>query len=104
MKQSVSPDSPATRAALYARVSTADRSQTPETQLHALREWAKRLGVTVVAEYVDQASGSRADRIALRQMLDGAHRREFDVVLVWALDRLSREGIAAMVSYLERLH
>lgn len=35
-------------------------------------------------------------------LLDAAHRREFDGVLVWALDRLSREGIGPMVTYLER--
>lgn len=88
---------------LYARTSLgAERGQTPETQLLALRSWAARLGVEVVAEYVDQASGSRADRAGLRALLDAAHRREFDTVLVWALDRLSREGIGAMVAYLEK--
>ncbi len=75
---------------------------TPETQLRELRSWAERLGVEVVAEYIDQASGSRADRAGLRALLDAAHRREFDGVLVWALDRLSREGIGAMVAYLEK--
>src|SRR5688572_2263598 len=79
-----------------------ERGQTPETQLLALRSWGARLGVEVVAEYVDQASGTRADRAGLRALLDAAHRREFDGVLIWALDRLSREGIGPMVSYLER--
>jgi len=36
-------------------------------------------------------------------MLDVAHRRKFDIVLVWALDRLSREGMVATVGYLQRL-
>jgi DNA invertase Pin-like site-specific DNA recombinase len=91
------------RVALYARTSLgADRGQNPETQLVALRAWAERLGVEVVAEYVDQMSGTRADRGGLRALLDAAHRRQFDGVLIWALDRLSREGIGPMASYLER--
>jgi hypothetical protein len=44
----------------------------------ALRAWADRLGVDVVAEYVDQASGVRADRTALRALLEAAHRRHSD--------------------------
>ena len=36
-------------------------------------------------------------------MLEGAHRREFDVLLFWALDRLSREGIKATHEYCDRL-
>ena len=36
-------------------------------------------------------------------MLEAAHRRQFDIVLCWALDRLSREGMVATVGYLQRL-
>jgi len=81
------------RIAIYARTST-DRGQSPEVQLRA---WTARIGGEVVAEYVDQISGARADRPALKAMLRGAPRAEFHGVLVRALDRLSREGIAAMV-------
>ena len=41
------------RTAVYARVSTRDKDQHPETQLHALREYAAGRGWTVVKEYVD---------------------------------------------------
>ena len=54
------------------------------------------------ASIYDEASGARNDRAGLRALLDAAHRREFDGVLIWALDRLSREGIGAMVAYLEK--
>lgn len=47
-----------TRVALYARVSTLDKGQAPETQLRPLREYAQRRGFAVVDEYVDQASGT----------------------------------------------
>ena len=45
------------RAALYARVSTTDKKQDPETQLRQLREFADRRGFDVAGEFVDHASG-----------------------------------------------
>lgn len=90
-----------TNAALYLRVST--REQTVANQERELRGWADRLGLEVIRVYTDTASGSRADRVALGQVLAGAHRREFDVLLVWALDRLSREGIGPMLRHLDAL-
>jgi hypothetical protein len=54
------------RAALYVRVSTADRGQTIENQLQPLQEAARRLGWTVVAIYRDEGiSGAKARRVAL---------------------------------------
>lgn len=91
------------KIAMYVRVSTNDGRQTVDNQTLPLREWAGRLGGAIVKEYIDEASGSKGDRKALSQLLEDAHRREFDVVLIWALDRLSREGIARMTVYLERL-
>lgn len=89
------------KIALYARVSTNGNRQDTENQLAPLREWAKRLGGEILTEYVDEASGSKGDRKALAKLLQGTHKREFDTVLVWALDRLSREGIARLSGYLE---
>ncbi len=91
------------RAALYARVSTTDQGQDPENQLVPLRQLAERSGWTVVAEYVDFDSGGKADRSGLRRMLEAAARREFDVLLFWALDRLSREGALRTLQILEQL-
>jgi hypothetical protein len=56
------------RIALYARVSTVDRGQDPEVQLRELRAWAARLGVEVVAEYVDQLGILDAGRV--QKLLD----------------------------------
>src|SRR5438094_279759 len=58
---------------------------------------------SLVRVYQETASGARADRAALTQVLAGAHRREFNVLCVWSLDRLTREGIGAMVRYLDQL-
>ena len=90
-----------TRAALYVRVSTPE--QTVANQELELRRWAERLGHEVVNVYADTASGARGDRIALGSVLAGAHRREFDVLLIWSLDRLSREGIGAIARYMDQL-
>jgi DNA invertase Pin-like site-specific DNA recombinase len=68
------------RAAIYARVSTIDRGQDPETQLRQLREYAERRGFPIAFEFVDHASGAKNDRVQYRAMLDAARRREFDVL------------------------
>lgn len=79
------------RVAIYARVSTS--SQTVENQLQELREVAKRNGWTIVAELSDSGiSGAkgRDQRPAFDQLLKRATRREFDLIMVWAIDRLGR--------------
>lgn len=76
------------RAALYTRVSTLD--QHPETQLLDLRQMASQRGFETVAEFTDTISGTKARRPGLDQMLREARRGRFDVVLVWASDRIAR--------------
>jgi DNA invertase Pin-like site-specific DNA recombinase len=76
------------RAALYLRVSTVD--QHPETQLHDLRQMATQRGYQIVAEFTDRISGTKAKRPGLDQLMTGARRGQFDVVLVWASDRIAR--------------
>ena len=81
---------PITRAALYARVSTLS-GQNPEMQLSELREYASRRGWAIVGEYVDRGvSGAKESRPALNRLMADAHRRKFDAVLVWKLDRFAR--------------
>ena len=86
------------RAALYLRVST--RDQTTENQERELRSWAARLGFELVHLYGETVGGARRDRNELAALLAAAHRREFDVLLIWSLDRLSREGIGPMAGYM----
>jgi DNA invertase Pin-like site-specific DNA recombinase len=76
------------RAALYMRVSTLD--QHPETQLHDLRQMAQQRGYEIVREYTDRISGVKARRPGLDEMMRDARRGQFDVVLVWASDRIAR--------------
>jgi DNA invertase Pin-like site-specific DNA recombinase len=77
------------RAALYIRVSTID--QNPETQALDLRLFAGQRGFQIVETYTDHGvSGTKACRPALDKMMEDARRHKFDVVVVWACDRLAR--------------
>ena len=76
------------RAALYMRVSTID--QHPETQLYDLRQLAQQRGYEIVEEYTDKISGAKAKRPGLDQLMADARRGRFQVVIVWAFDRMAR--------------
>jgi len=76
------------RAALYMRVSTVD--QHPETQLYDLQQMATQRGYQIVEQYEDRISGAKARRPGLDGLLRDARRGRFDVVLVWACDRIAR--------------
>ena len=76
------------RAALYMRVSTLD--QHPETQLYDLRQMAEQRGYRIAEEYTDMISGTKARRPGLDAMMRDGRRGQFDVVLVWASDRIAR--------------
>jgi DNA invertase Pin-like site-specific DNA recombinase len=91
------------RIAIYARVSKNDESQDPTNQLSPLRDYAKALGGEILGEYVDLASGGNGDRTEFKRMLEDADKRKFDLLLLWSLDRLSREGISNTLGYIERL-
>jgi DNA invertase Pin-like site-specific DNA recombinase len=89
------------RVAIYARVST-DKQDT-ENQAAQLREFATKQGWRIVREYTDYETGSQSDRVQFQQMFEDASRRKFDLLLFWALDRLSREGVLATLQHLNRL-
>src|SRR3989441_9947779 len=79
------------RAAIYARVSTANSGQDPTMQTRELVEFCERRGWKVVDEYVDVGiSGAKEKRPELDRMMVDAHRRRFDAVVVWKFDRFAR--------------
>jgi len=79
------------RVALYARVSTKNHGQDPNTQLLPLREYAAARGLTIAGEYVDiGVSGAKASRPQLDRLMADARRRRFDTVLVARFDRFAR--------------
>jgi DNA invertase Pin-like site-specific DNA recombinase len=89
------------RAVLYLRVSTLD--QHPETQLHDLKTLAAQRGLEITHVYIDKISGAKAKRPALDQMLADARRAKFEVVLVWAFDRMAR-SVKHLIEVLDELN
>jgi DNA invertase Pin-like site-specific DNA recombinase len=79
------------RAAIYARVSTANNGQDPSMQTRELEEYCQRRGWEVAGCYVDNGiSGSKESRPELDRLITDAHRRRFDAVAVWKFDRFAR--------------
>ena len=89
------------KVAIYVRVST--DKQELDSQLRPLLTFAKKRGYRIVRVYKDVASGKNGDRVALKKLLQAAYQKEFDAIVVWALDRLSREGMYKTVSLIETL-
>jgi DNA invertase Pin-like site-specific DNA recombinase len=94
------------RIALYARVSTRDKGQDYENQLHELRAFVARKASdswVLAHEYADKVSAKNDNRPAFRRLYEDASRKEFDMVLFWSLDRFSREGVLETLQHLQRL-
>ncbi len=89
-------------AAIWARVSTEE--QDPENQVRQLEAWAKLRGFEVVRTYQSQNSGWKGAHLKeLSEVYQDARRGAFKVLLVWALDRLSREGPLPTLEIVHRL-
>ena len=96
------------RVAFYIRVSMDEHSdderfQNPENQINPLKKYAESKGWVIVGEYIDKKSGKNANRPAFRRLFEDAAKGKFDIVMIWAFDRFSREGILATLSYLQQL-
>ncbi len=90
------------KVCIYSRVST--YRQDTENQTLSLTEWAKQRGWEVVKVYEESESAWKAGhQTELARLKIDAARRRFNIVLVWALDRLSREGALAILSLVSRL-
>lgn len=88
---------------IYGRCST--REQESENQVAQLRQYAGRQDWQVLEAVVDVCSGGTdaAQRPGLDRVLGMARRREFDILLFWSLDRLTREGSRKTIQYLAML-
>lgn len=79
------------RAVLYSRVSTLHHGQDPEVQSREIREYCQRRGWPLVGEYVDAGiSGAKERRPQLDRLIADAHKRKFEVIVVWKFDRFAR--------------
>ena len=78
------------KAAIYARVSTLN-GQNPEVQTRAIEEYCQRRGFEIFSVYVDRGvSGKKDSRPQLNRMMEDAHQRRFDVIVVARFDRFAR--------------
>lgn len=81
------------KAVIYARYSSdSQREESIEGQIRECTEYAERNGITVLRSYIDRALSARtADRPEFQRMIADSSRKLFDVVLIWKLDRFSRD-------------
>jgi len=92
------------KVGLYARVSTEDKNQDPETQLYALRQFCETAGWETYQEYVDKARAKDyMNRRQWQQLRRDACQRKLKVVLVFRLDRAFR-SVQECVNCLEDWH
>lgn len=90
------------KAALWLRVSTEE--QHSGNQRPALEAEALRRGLQVVRTWEFDGSAWKGDyRPERKELVEAAKKHEFDVLLIWALDRLSRQGIEDILGVMRQL-
>jgi DNA invertase Pin-like site-specific DNA recombinase len=89
---------PVKKVAVYARCSTSDDRQTVDVQLVELRRHCEAMGWPY-EEFSEYDSGYKGEQPKLQEVLSRIKRHEFDCLLVYSLDRLSRK----VPSYTNRL-
>ena len=80
-------------AVIYARYSSdSQREESIEGQIRECTDYAVKNGITIVSSYIDRALSARtADRPEFQRLIADSEKRMFDAVLVWKLDRFSRD-------------
>ena len=87
---------------IYARVSTKDKKQDTKAQVNQLLKYAERNNLEVV-EIIEEYESTKKSRKKLNQLITNFYDKEFSVVLIWSLDRLSRGGVYETLMILNRL-
>lgn len=80
-------------AVVYARYSSYGQTeQSIEGQLHVCEEYAKKKDFNIINTYVDRAmTGTNDNRPAFQAMIEDAKKGAFQVIIVYKLDRFSRD-------------
>ena len=83
------------KCVIYARYSSdGQREGSIEGQLRECKEYSERHNMTVIGTYLDRALSARTDdRPEFQKMIRDSAKKEFDVVLVWKLDRFARNRL-----------
>lgn len=84
---------------IYARYSSERQTeQSIEGQLRVCQEYAKRENIVVVGTYIDRAmTGTNDNRADFQRMIKDSGRREWDYIIVYKLDRFSRDKYATAI-------
>lgn len=79
-------------AVIYARYSSdSQREESIEGQLRECRAFAEEKGLTIIDTYIDRALSAKTDnRPEFQRMIKESNKRKFEIILVWKLDRFSR--------------
>lgn len=96
------------KVCLYARISKDEVSskgklQNPENQLMPMRKFCEAMDWKISEEFIDRASGGNSNRPEFQKMMGRVRQRHFDLILIWSLDRFSREGMLNTLSYIRQL-
>ena len=80
------------KAVIYARYSSdSQREESIEGQLRECHAYAEKNGITVLSTYIDRALSAKTDnRPEFQRMMKDSSKHLFDIVIVWKLDRFSR--------------
>ena len=86
-------------AVIYARYSCDNQTeQSIEGQLRVCRDYAEKNDILVIDTYIDRAmTGTNDNRPEFRRMIDDSKKKKFDCVLVYKLDRFSRNRYESVI-------
>ncbi|OIJ21879.1 resolvase [Anaerobacillus alkalidiazotrophicus] len=96
------------KVVLYVRVSTEEQAEegfSINGQIKVLEDYCQRNKLQIVSTYKDEGfSGKSLDRPSLKELLKDCESEEFDMVMVWKINRLSRKQLdfLTIVDYLEK--
>ena len=80
------------KAVIYARYSSDNQTEASiEGQLRECMEYAERTRIDVIGNYIDRALTAKTDnRPEFQRMIKDSYKHAFDIIIVWKLDRFSR--------------
>ncbi len=91
------------RVAIYSRVSTNDKGQTIENQVFDMKRFCEMHQHELIFQEHDIISGTKSKKPGLQRLLEAAERKEYDILVVWSLDRLTREGALRTLQIIQNL-
>ena len=83
------------KAVIYARYSSdGQREESIDGQLRECKEYAVRQNMTIIGSYIDRAISAKTDdRPEFQRMVRDSSKKQFEVILVWKLDRFARNRV-----------